>query len=296
LRIMSLHRPQVAASASQVGPAPVTPGRAGSLLLVENLRKQFLRNNGSGTEDLVVLDDVSFSVADGEFVTIVGPSGCGKTTLLSIIAGMERSDGGAVSIAGRRVSSPATDTVIIFQEDALFPWLTVAENVAFGLRNRGIRKEERERIASEYVEMVQLGQFASSYMHQLSGGMKQRVAIARGLAMDPRILLMDEPFGALDYRTREILQSQVQTIHARTKKTILFVTHDVREAVYLGDRVIILSGRPGRIKSEYAVDVPAPRHSDDPRLQKVVGQVVSDLKQEVSLLGDSNGFDAGVAI
>jgi sulfonate transport system ATP-binding protein len=253
------------------------------VLEVENLRKRFLGSNGRKTEELVVLDGVSFSLAEGEFVTIVGPSGCGKTTLLNIIAGMEPVDWGTVTLNGRRVTSPGTDAVMIFQEDALFPWLTVAENVSFGLRNRSIKEAERERIASEYVEMVQLGRFARSYMHQLSGGMKQRVAIARGLAIDPRILLMDEPFGALDYRTREILQAQIASIHEKTGKTILFVTHDVREAVSLGDRVLLLSGRPSRIKSEYIVDVPRPRFADDPQVQRITGRIVDDLKEEVSI-------------
>jgi len=252
------------------------------ILVVENLRKRFVQTNGRRREDLVVLDGVNFSMAEGEFVTVVGPSGCGKTTLLNIIAGMEASDWGTVTLNGRRVSSPGTDAVMIFQEDALFPWLTVTENVSFGLRNREVGGAERERIASEYLEMVQLGRFANSYMHQLSGGMKQRVAIARALAISPRILLMDEPFGALDYRTREILQAQITSIHEKTRKTILFVTHDVREAVSLGDRVLLLSGRPSRIKREYIVDVPRPRSADDPQIQRVIGRIVEDLKEEVS--------------
>jgi len=258
------------------------------VLEVDNLRKRFLRKNGRQAEELVVLDGVTFSLAEGEFVTVVGPSGCGKTTLLNIIAGMEPSDWGTVTLNGRKVSSPGTDAVMIFQEDALFPWLTVAENVSFGLRSTDMEKAERERVTSEYVEMVQLGRFARSYMHQLSGGMKQRVAIARGLAINPKILLMDEPFGALDYRTREILQEQIRTIHERTKKSILFVTHDVREAVSLGDRVLLLSGRPARIKREYIVDVPRPRSPEDPQIQRIMKSIVTDLKEEVSF-GRGNG-------
>ena len=268
------------------GLAEVLPGSLDApplrILVVDNLRKRFVQTNGRRREDLVVLDGVNFSMAEGEFVTVVGPSGCGKTTLLNIIAGMEASDWGTVTLNGRRVSSPGTDAVMIFQEDALFPWLTVTENVSFGLRNREVGGAERERIASEYLEMVQLGRFANSYMHQLSGGMKQRVAIARALAISPRILLMDEPFGALDYRTREILQAQITSIHEKTRKTILFVTHDVREAVSLGDRVLLLSGRPSRIKREYIVDVPRPRSADDPQIQRVIGRIVEDLKEEVS--------------
>jgi NitT/TauT family transport system ATP-binding protein len=268
-----------------VAPAYETPQPTlTEVLRVENLRKLHVHRNGKRKEDLVVLDGVSFDVKEGEFVTIIGPSGCGKTTLLNIVAGMESYDGGGITIGGHPISTTGADTVLIFQEDALFPWLTVEENVAFGLRIKGISKEERDRIVEQHIEMVQLGQFAESYMHQLSGGMKQRVAIARGLAMNPRILLMDEPFGALDYRTREILQQQIQQIHERTRKTILFVTHDVREAVSLGDRVILLSQRPARVKKQYTVGLPRPRSSEDPRLHGMVKGVLSDLKEEV---GDS---------
>jgi len=252
------------------------------VLEVENLRKRFVQRNGRSKEDLVVLDGVNFSMTEGEFVTVVGPSGCGKTTLLNLIAGMEPYDWGTVTLNGRRVSSPGTDAVMIFQEDALFPWLTVSENVSFGMRNKEMGSAEREKLASEYVDMVQLRRFANSYMHQLSGGMKQRVAIARALAINPRILLMDEPFGALDYRTREILQAQITSIHQKTRKTILFVTHDVREAVSLGDRVLLLSGRPSRIKREYIVDVPRPRSTEDPQVQGIIRRIVADLKGEVS--------------
>jgi NitT/TauT family transport system ATP-binding protein len=275
--------------AAAKGSSAVLPGARDAppqrVLEVENLRKRFIQSNGRQKEDLEVLDGVSFSMTEGEFVTIVGPSGCGKTTLLNIIAGMEASDWGTVTLNGRRVTSPGTDAVMIFQEDALFPWLTVAENVAFGLRNGGRGEAEREKIAAEYVEMVQLRRFANSHMHQLSGGMKQRVAIARGLVMNPRILLMDEPFGALDHRTREILQVQITSIHEKTRKTILFVTHDVREAVSLGDRVLLLSGRPSRIKREYIVDVPRPRSADDPQVQSIIEGIVDDLKEEVSFEG-----------
>ena len=251
------------------------------ILQVENLRKSRIRENGRGKEEFVVLDDISFQVNEGEFVTILGPSGCGKSTLLNIVAGMETYDGGRVTVRGERVTSSRGGALMIFQEDALFPWLTVAENVSFGLRGKGVGKDERTRIAKEYIDMVQLGQFANSYMHQLSGGMKQRVAIARGLAMDPRILLMDEPFGALDYRTREILQQQIQQIHEKTKKTILFVTHDVREAVCLGDRVLLLSRTPAHVKREYPVRLPRPRSAEDASLHSMVKEIVSELKDEV---------------
>jgi NitT/TauT family transport system ATP-binding protein len=256
------------------------PGSS-EILRVENLRKTRTRESGGVKEEFVVLDDISFRINEGEFVTILGPSGCGKSTLLNIVGGMESYDGGRVTVRGERVTSSSGGALIIFQEDALFPWLTVAENVAFGLRSRGVGKAERARIAREYIEMVQLGQFADSYMHQLSGGMKQRVAIARGLALNPRVLLMDEPFGALDYRTREILQQQIQQVHEKTKKTILFVTHDVREAVCLGDRVLLLSRTPARVKREYQVRLSRPRSAEDPALHSMVKEIVAELKEEV---------------
>ncbi len=258
------------------------------ILELRDIRKSHFRHNGKQKEDLLVLDDIKFEVEEGEFVTIIGPSGCGKSTLLNIIAGIEPYEGGDVVVSGHRVSTLGPDIVMIFQEDSLFPWLNVLDNVSFGLRNMGISKEERRKIAMNYIELVQLEQFAHSYMYQLSGGMKQRVAIARGLAMNPRILLMDEPFGALDYRTREILQAQIQEIHEKTKKTILFVTHDVREAVSLGDRVILLSHRPTKIKQEYVVDLPRPRSAEDPQLHGLINEIQRELKEEVKF-GNPNG-------
>jgi len=258
------------------------PQPGAEILQVEGLGKSRTRLSNGTKEEFKVLNDISFRIREGEFVTILGPSGCGKSTLLNIVAGMESYDSGKVTVKGERVTSSGGGALIIFQEDALFPWLTVAENVAFGLRSRGVEKAERARIAKEYIDMVQLGQFADSYMHQLSGGMKQRVAIARGLALNPRVLLMDEPFGALDYRTREILQQQIQQIHEKTKKTILFVTHDVREAVCLGDRVLLLSRMPARVKHEYQVRLPRPRSAEDPTLHSMVKEIVSELKEEVA--------------
>lgn len=271
-----------AADSALVKETRLSQSASPEILQIENLRKSRTRVNGRAKEEFLVLDDISFRINEGEFVTILGPSGCGKSTLLNIIAGMESYDSGRVSMRGERVTASGGGALVIFQEDALFPWLTVSENVAFGLRSRGVGKAERARIAREYIDMVQLGQFADSYMHQLSGGMKQRVAIARGLALNPRVLLMDEPFGALDYRTREILQQQIQQIHEKTKKTILFVTHDVREAVCLGDRVLLLSKTPARIKREYKVELPRPRSAEDPALHSMVKEIVGELKEEVT--------------
>ena len=261
------------------------------ILQIRNLIKSHFRSSGRHIEEIPVLDRLSFDVDEGEFVTIIGPSGCGKSTLLNIIAQMEPCDSGDVIVTGHGVTSPRADTVMIFQEDALFPWLTVKDNVAFGLRTRGMGKEESLAIAAKYIDMVQLTQFSDSFMHQLSGGMRQRVAIARALAINPRILLMDEPFGALDYRTREILQSQIQEIHRKTKKTILFVTHDVREAVSLGDRVILLTKRPANIKRQYVVDLPRPRTAEDPRLHDMIKNVIGQLKDEIGIPGEFNGND-----
>jgi len=259
---------------------PPTLIQAERVLQVRNLRKVYPNPGGSRLEDLVVLEDISFDVREGEFVTIIGPSGSGKSTLLNIIAGLEGYEGGDVVVSGHRVTGSGPDIVMIFQEDALFPWLNVEDNVAFGLKQKHVPKEERETMVSQYVDMVGLTKFRKSYTHQLSGGMKQRVAIARGLAMNPRVLLMDEPFGALDVRTRETLQRQIQDIHERTGKTILFVTHDVREAVSLGDRVIMFSHGPARIKEQYIVDVKRPRNVDDPALSGTIDAILKDLRDE----------------
>jgi len=259
---------------------PPTLIQAERVLQVRNLRKVYPNPGGSRLEDLVVLEDISFDVREGEFVTIIGPSGSGKSTLLNIIAGLEGYEGGDVVVSGHRVTGSGPDIVMIFQEDALFPWLNVEDNVAFGLKQKHVPKEERETMVSQYVDMVGLTKFRKSYTHQLSGGMKQRVAIARGLAMNPRVLLMDEPFGALDVRTRETLQRQIQDIHERTGKTILFVTHDVREAVSLGDRVIMFSHGPARIKEQYIVDVKRPRNVDDPALSGTIDAILNDLRDE----------------
>ncbi len=252
----------------------------GRILRIRSLEKSFDTGSGRNRRSLHVLDRISIDVAQGEFLTVIGPSGCGKSTLLNIVAGLEGYDSGEVEVAGGRVSANAPDIVMIFQEDALFPWLNVQENVEFGLRQRGIPREERATIARQYVEMVGLRMFASSYVHELSGGMKQRVSIARGLALNPRILLMDEPFGALDAKNRDMLQRQIQDIHAQTGKTVIFVTHDVREAVCLGDRVVLFTHAPSRIKREYAVDLPRPRRSEDPALLGLATTVLGDLKEE----------------
>jgi len=234
-------------------------------------------------DDLHTLNNISIDVDDGEFLTIVGPSGCGKSTLLNIVAGLDKSYTGNILVNGQPVESTGPDRIVIFQEGALFPWLTVLENVEFGLRVARIPKDKRRETALRYIDMVQLSKFADAYIYQLSGGMKQRAAIARALALEPKILLMDEPFASLDALTRTKLYSQLQQIHQNTKKTILFITHDIREAACLGDRVIVLSYRPARIKKEFIVDLPRERRIDDPDLQIVARAILEELKEEVRL-------------
>jgi NitT/TauT family transport system ATP-binding protein len=259
---------------------PAGQSRADTILEIEKLRKTHVSHVGGTKEVLTVIDDVSFGVREGEFVTIIGPSGCGKSTLLNIVAGLESYDSGDIVVRGHRIGGAGPDIIMVFQEDSLFPWLTVQGNVEFGLELKGLSKQERKRIACEYIELVDLEQFADAQVHQLSGGMKQRAAIARALALNPRILLMDEPFGALDARTRQILQNEIQKIHEKTKKTILFVTHDVREAVSLGDRVIVFTRRPAQIKQQYIVDLPRPRDSEDPTLIGLINSIMREIKEE----------------
>lgn len=227
------------------------------------------------------LENLNFSVMESEFFCFVGPSGCGKTTLLNLVAGLEDPDAGKIFVNGRQVTGAGRDRVMIFQEHALFPWLNVYHNVAFGLKLKGVPKDEREEIVMKHLRMVHLASFRSHLVHELSGGMKQRVAIARALALDPEVLLMDEPFAALDTQTREILVEEVRGIWQNTKKTILFVTHNVREAVYLGDKVVVFSYRPGKIKEIFQVNVKRPRDPEDPGLHEITQSILEVLRCEV---------------
>ncbi len=236
----------------------------------------------TGRHDMVALERVTFSVADGEFVCVVGPSGCGKSTLLNIVAGLDRPDEGQLLFAGQPVEGPGPERLLVFQEPALFPWLNVRENVEFGLKLRGVPKSARRDIVAKYLELVNLQRFAKAYVHELSGGMKQRVQLARALAVEPRVLLMDEPFAALDAQTREQLQQELQEIWSRTGATIIFVTHNVREAVALGDRVLVMTPAPGRIKEEITVDLPRPRNLYDHRLVDLAARVRAALQHEAS--------------
>jgi len=254
------------------------PVPGGIPLKIEGVSKTF--SGGAGS--IEALQPVDLDVAAGEFVCLLGPSGCGKSTLLSIIAGLETASSGSVWADGQKVHGPGTDRVLLFQEAALFPWLDVQHNVEFGLRQAGVPARERTAVARRFIELVRLKGFERSYVHQLSGGMRQRVALARALAIDPAILLMDEPFGALDALTRDRLHVELETMWASTRKTVVFVTHNVREAVALGDRVLVFSPRPGRLVREFRIELPRPRSLEDHAL-------VDQAKEVMSVLRDAMG-------
>jgi NitT/TauT family transport system ATP-binding protein len=244
---------------------------------------------------LIALKNISLQVQPGEFLCIVGPSGCGKSTLLHLIAGLHQQSSGDVLVDNTPVQGPGTDRILIFQELGLFPWLTVAQNVEFGMRMKGIAKPQRDASVRDYLRLVHLHQFKDSYVHQLSGGMRQRVALARALATEPDVLLMDEPFAALDAQTRDLLHDELERIWAETRRTIIFVTHNVREAVRLGDRVILLTFRPGQVKREYRIDLPRPRHLEDVRVAGSAREILDDLREEINKsIEEEYGLEAHV--
>lgn len=252
-------------------------------LQVRNVSKRFtntIRNN-AGVDEIAALEDINLSIEEGQFVCFVGPSGCGKSTLLNILSGLDKPSEGEVVLNGRLAVETGPDRIMVFQENALFPWLKVLDNVEFGLKMAGVQKEKRHEIAMHYLNMMQLTKFAEAYIYQLSGGMKQRVAIARALVMDPEVLLMDEPFAALDSQTRDLLLVELQLIWAKTRKTIVFVTHNITESVCLGDKVIIFTSRPGRVKKEIIVDYRRPRLSEDNNLHPYRSKVLDELKTEI---------------
>lgn len=240
---------------------------------------------------LTALDDLSLDVAAGEFLTLVGPSGSGKTTLLDLLAGLSRPTSGKVLVDGKEVTGPGQDRAVVFQQYALFPWRTASANVSIGLENRGLSRKDRAATASKYLDLVGLAGFEDRYPHELSGGMKQRVAIARSLAYEPDVLLMDEPFAALDAQTREQLQDELLRIWQATGKTIVFITHGIDEAVYLGQRVAVLSARPGRLKEIVDINIPDRGGEADirshPAFVEHRHQVWSLLHDEVRLARDS---------
>ncbi len=241
----------------------------------------------SGEMTVHALDHVSLDVAEGEFVCLVGPSGCGKSTLLNIIAGLDFADEGTVHCDGRAVAGPGRDRMVMFQEHALFPWLDVLGNVLFGLKLKpGLKHKERAEVAKFYLKLVGLERFAHANIHELSGGMRQRVALARALAPNPRILLMDEPFAALDALTREQLYGDIQRIWQDRKKTIVFVTHNVREAVCLGDRVVLFSPHPGRIREQFKINLPRPRDINSVTLAQYATEITRSLKTLLTSSGE----------
>ncbi|CAN7697692.1 ABC transporter ATP-binding protein [Rhizobium rhizogenes] len=244
-----------------------------SHLKISHVTRRFQVNG----ESLTALDDVSLDIAEGEFVTIVGASGCGKSTLLRLGAGLDTATAGSITHAGKPVIEPSLDRGIVFQEPRLFPWLTVARNVALGLENSGDSKADKKRFVEEHLELVGLSGFAEAYPHQLSGGMAQRAGIARGLVNRPDVLFLDEPFGALDAITKARLQDELQEIWAKERITMVLVTHDVDEAAYLGDRVVVMSPRPGRIREIIPVELPRLRARTSPALTEVRNRVLESL-------------------
>jgi len=248
-------------------------------LVVEGVSKWFRTRRA----EVHALDNVSLAVHEGEFVCLVGPSGCGKSTLLNIIAGLEIPDSGQVLADGKPIPGPGRERMMMFQESALFPWLDVMDNVLFGLKLKpNLKRKERREVAKYYLHLVGLEKFMTANIHELSGGMKQRVALARALAPNPRVLLMDEPFAALDALTREQLYGDIQRIWEERKKTIMFVTHNVREAACLGDRIVLFSPHPGRIQEQFEIDLPRPRDINSVDLAKHSTEVRSALKRHMN--------------
>ena len=243
--------------------------------------KNIVKYFNHDSHKLKALGGINLKVDAGDFVCLVGPSGCGKSTFLRIIAGLETPDEGQILFDGHPVTETGPERIMVFQEGALFPWLKVQDNVEFGLKMAGIPKDERAKISNRYLDMMQLTKFADSYTYQLSTGMKQRVAIARALVMDPDVLLMDEPFAALDPQTRDLLLVEMQLIWEKTKKTILFVTHNVAEATVLGTKVVVFSNRPSIIKKEFENDFPRPRVTEDESLLKFQQKILAELRPEV---------------
>ena len=252
------------------------------ILRVQGVSRSFASQTG-GVPTLA-LQATDLSVMENDFITILGPSGCGKSTLLRIVAGLDRQTAGEVMLEGRRIDGPGADRGMVFQSYTLFPWLSVRDNVCFGLRERGLSRAEQLETANAFLNKVGLRGFENHYPKQLSGGMQQRVAIARALANGPRMLLMDEPFGALDHQTRELMQELLLGIWEAEKKTVLFVTHDIDEAVFMGSRVVVMSARPGRIKLDRAVSLPHPRHysvKTTPEFMQLKAELTEQVRVEV---------------
>jgi NitT/TauT family transport system ATP-binding protein len=244
---------------------------------IEGLSKRFV----AGAGEILALADVDLRIDEGEFLCLLGPSGCGKSTLLRIVAGLATASAGEVRINGRRVNGPGPDRAVVFQDYALFPWMTVAQNVEFGLEARRVDAARRRQVARDLLQAVGLAPFAEKYPHHLSGGMKQRVSIARALAVEPELLLMDEPFGALDAQTRFVMQQELLRVWRVYRKTVIFVTHSIDEALYLADRVIVMTARPGRIKAELRVAEERPRDIGGAEVSRLRRQALELLSDEI---------------
>jgi ABC-type nitrate/sulfonate/bicarbonate transport system ATPase subunit len=260
-----------------------------SKLVIDNVSRIFPAVRG-GTPTRA-LEPTNLSVADNDFVTILGPSGCGKSTLLRMVAGLDTPTTGRILLDGKAITGPGADRGMVFQSYTLFPWLTVSENISFGLRERGISQRKRNDIAKQWLEKVGLTSFANHFPKQLSGGMQQRTAIARALANDPKILLLDEPFGALDNQTRALMQELLLGIWERERKTVIFVTHDIEEAIFLASRVVVMSARPGRIKADIPVDLPHPRHytiKTSPAFSALKARLTEEIRVEAVLAAEAH--------
>lgn len=257
-------------------------------LVIEGISKKYKKDN----TELEILRSIDLTVNDGEFVCVLGPSGCGKSTLLNIIAGFEKPSSGRVVLDGKEVSSPGPDRAVVFQENALFPWLKVIDNVEFGMKVSGVPKNERREKALKYLKMMNLTKFKDAFISELSGGMKQRVSIARALCLDSNILLMDEPFSALDSQTRDILRTETQKIWWNTKKTIVFITHSIEEAVLLADRVILMPASPDSEKKEFRIQLARPRRIDNVDVTYMVSSIMKEFKKEVEKVARAE-FDEG---
>lgn len=248
---------------------------------VEGITKSF-KGRKKGEPDNVVLNDVSFGVEEGEFVSLLGPSGCGKTTTLTIIAGFQKPNAGRIVVNGKEVTKPGPDRSFMFQNYALFPWLKVGENIEYPMKKKKIPKEERQAKLKELLEMAQLTEYENYYIHEISGGMKQRVALLRAIACDPTVLLMDEPLGAVDFQMRQMLQVQLESILQSKKTTALMVTHDVDESIYLSDRVVVMSRDHGKIIKDLKIDLPRPRDRTNPKYHEYVDELTVILKEALS--------------
>ena len=248
---------------------------------VQGISKTF-KGRRKGDEENVVLKDVSFDVQEGEFVSLLGPSGCGKTTTLTIIAGFQKANSGKIVVNGKEVSKPGPDRSFMFQNYALFPWLKVGENIEYPMKKMKVPKAERKQKLKELLEMAQLTDYENYYIHEISGGMKQSVALLRAIACDPQVLLMDEPLGAVDFQMRQLLQMQLESILQQKKTTALMVTHDVDESIYLSDRVIVMSRDHGKILADVKIELPRPRDRTNPQYHAYVDQLTTILKGALS--------------